>query len=84
MVAPSVCAVNPRITFDSKPFVLTGDNSSRSPRAEIESLIRRAGGNAEPRVTQRTDYLAVGAEGSPYWAFACYGRTIERAYELRK
>lgn len=83
MLIGGVCAVNPRITFDSKTFVLTGE-SSRSPRAEIESLIRRAGGNPEPRVTQRTDYLVVGAEGSPYWAFACYGRKIERAYELRK
>lgn len=78
-----VCAVSPRIVFDSKTFVLTGE-SSRSPRAEIESRVRHSGGIAEPRVTQRTDYLIVGADGSPYWAFACYGRKIERAYELRK
>ena len=30
------------------------------------------------------DYLIVGADGNPCWAFACYGRKIEKAMELRK
>ena len=30
------------------------------------------------------DYLVIGAEGNPCWSYACYGRKVERAVELRK
>ena len=35
-------------------------------------------------MTQKTDYLIVGNEGNPCWAFSCYGRKVEKAVELRK
>ena len=33
---------------------------------------------------KRVDYLVIGADGNPCWAFACYGRKVEKAVELRK
>ena len=35
-------------------------------------------------VTKKTDYLVVGNAGNPCWAYACYGRKIEEAMQLRK
>lgn len=32
----------------------------------------------------KLNYLVIGAEGNPCWAFACYGRKVEKAVELRK
>ncbi|HPN82790.1 MAG TPA: NAD-dependent DNA ligase, partial [Spirochaetota bacterium] len=41
-------------------------------------------GQVQDRVTEETDYLVVGSGGSPYWAFSCYGRKVERAMNLRR
>lgn len=30
------------------------------------------------------DFLVVGADGNPCWAFACYGRKVEMAIDYRK
>lgn len=35
-------------------------------------------------VVKTTEYLLVGNEGNPCWAFSCYGRKVEKAMELRK
>lgn len=35
-------------------------------------------------VSKSTDYLVIGAEGNPCWAYACYGRKVEAAVNLRK
>ena len=35
-------------------------------------------------VSTKTDYLVVGNAGNPCWAYACYGRKIEAAMNLRK
>ena len=37
-----------------------------------------------PSVTTKTDYLIVGNAGNPCWAYACYGRKIEDAMNIRK
>lgn len=34
--------------------------------------------------SKKVDYLVIGAEGNPCWSYACYGRKVERAVELRK
>jgi len=31
-----------------------------------------------------TDYLVLGTDGNPCWAFACYGRKVEKVIQLRK
>jgi hypothetical protein len=78
-----VCAVDPRIEFPGRRFVFTGE-SSKLDRAAMEQLVSDHDGIPWPRVTQGTDYLVVCAEGSPFWAFSCYGRKVEQAYDLRR
>jgi hypothetical protein len=47
-------------------------------------MIARAGGIFSNRLTKKVDYLVVGAEGNPCWAYACYGRKVEQATKYRK
>jgi hypothetical protein len=35
-------------------------------------------------VSSKVDYLIIGADGNPCWAYACYGRKVEMAVQLRK
>lgn len=34
--------------------------------------------------SKKVNYLVVGGEGNPCWAYACYGRKVEKAVELRR
>ena len=78
-----ICAISPEITFSDKLFCFTGE-SYRAKRAEIADTIRDLGGIVRSNVSAKTDYLIVGNAGNPCWAFACYGRKIEEAMQLRK
>lgn len=78
-----ICAVCPEITFDGKLFCFTGE-SYRAKRAEIMEAITSLGGKPRSSVSAKTDYLVVGNAGNPCWAYACYGRKIEEAMNLRK
>lgn len=78
-----ICAVDPLITFTGRQFCFTGE-SERGGRAELEALVSRKDGRPHPRVTKQTDYLVVCDCGNPYWAFACYGRKVEHAVNLRR
>jgi NAD-dependent DNA ligase len=78
-----ICAVCPEITFENKTFSFTG-TSSRGTRNEIAEMIINNGGSFNNNVTKKTDYLIVGGEGNPCWAFSCYGRKVEKAVQLRK
>lgn len=80
---PAICAVCPEIAFHSKSFTFTG-SSMRAKRADIAREVERLGGVFVPNLTQKTDFLVVGAGGNPCWAFSCYGRKVEKAAELRK
>jgi hypothetical protein len=78
-----LCAVCPDIHFTDSVFCLTGA-SHKYPRREFEALIAELGGTATGGVSKKVHYLVVGADGNPCWAYACYGRKVERAVELRK
>lgn len=78
-----ICATDPDISFKGKTFCFTGE-SKKARRAEIAQMIEQAGGIFNNNVVKKTDYLIVGADGNPCWAFACYGRKVEKAVELRK
>lgn len=78
-----ICAVCPTIELDGKTFCFTGV-SKRAKREQIAQEIINHGGLYNDRVTKDTDYLIVGADGNPCWAFSCYGRKVEKAVELRK
>lgn len=79
----ALCAVMPTISFLGTRFCFTGA-SSKYKRADFEELVRRLGGEPLASVTAKLDYLVIGADGNPCWAFACYGRKVEKAVELRK
>ncbi|MET4081664.1 hypothetical protein ABIB40_001613 [Pedobacter sp. UYP30] len=77
------CTSDPKIEIDGKTFCVTGVLKSGS-RSELEKLIADFGGIPTKSLTKKTDYLIVADNGNPAWAFACYGRKVERALEMRK
>ncbi|MBT0962637.1 BRCT domain-containing protein [Denitromonas iodatirespirans] len=78
-----LCAVCPEIEFTSSTFCFTGA-SSRYTRSELAATVERLGGTFAPNVTKGIKYLVIGADGNPCWAYACYGRKVEKAVQLRK
>jgi hypothetical protein len=78
-----VCAAGMEVALRGKRFVVTGA-SARASRSEFEASLRAAGAVVVGAVDAHVDYLVVGAEGNPCWHFACYGRKVERAIELRR
>lgn len=78
-----ICAMCPEITIPNKAFCFTGI-SSKATRSAIKDTIESLGGVFNKSVTKQTDYLVVGNNGNPCWAFACYGRKVEKAINLRK
>lgn len=78
-----VCAMTPEIEFVDRTFCFTG-KSERLTRKEIETHLSKIGGHFSPSVTRSIDYLIVGGDGNPCWAYACYGRKVESAVRLRK
>ena len=78
-----LCAYDPEISFDGTHFTLSG-NFVRGPKSSVEQRIENLGGQIQKNVVQKTNYLIVGADGNDCWAFACYGRKVEKALGLRK
>lgn len=78
-----LCAVSPEVSFEGSKFCLTG-TSARHKRADLEALLRELGGDVVGGVSASLDYLVIGADGNPCWAYACYGRKVEKAVQLRK
>jgi hypothetical protein len=78
-----LCSVCPEIAFADSVFCLTGE-SHKYTRSEFEEQIVRRGGTTVKGISKKVNYLIVGADGNPCWAYACYGRKVEKAVELRK
>jgi hypothetical protein len=78
-----LCSVCPEIEFDASIFCFTG-SSTRYTRNELASTVQRLGGVFSANLTKDVQYLVIGAEGNPCWAYACYGRKVEKAVQLRK
>jgi hypothetical protein len=78
-----ICAVDPVIEFDGRLYCFTG-TSERVKRKEFTEIIEDHGGIFNDNVLKNTNYLVVGNGGNPCWAYACYGRKVEKAIELRK
>jgi NAD-dependent DNA ligase len=79
----AVCAVCPEMVFEGKVFSFTGASSKYS-RNEFEDIVETLGGTVARSVSKKLDYLIIGADGNPCWAYACYGRKVELAVALRK
>lgn len=78
-----ICAACPEIQFAGMRFCFTGE-SSRCSREELAAAVVRLGGTVTTAVSGQTNFLVVGADGNPCWSYACYGRKIEKAMELRR
>jgi NAD-dependent DNA ligase len=79
----AVCAVCPDVVFQGKVFGFTGASTKYS-RKEFEEIVQALGGIVARSVSKKLDYLIIGADGNPCWAYACYGRKVEMAVALRK
>ena len=77
------CTSNPNIILDGNFFCITGILKSGN-RSSLEKKISDLGGIPTKALTKKTDYLIVGDNGNQAWAFACYGRKVEKALDLRK
>lgn len=78
-----LCAVCPEINFDGSTFCFTGA-SSKYKRNELEKIVAVLGGKSAKNISKSVDYLVIGADGNPCWAYSCYGRKVEAAVSLRK
>lgn len=78
-----LCAVAPQITFVDSMFCFTG-TSKRFGRKELKAMVSDRGGSTTESVGPRLNYLVIGADGNPCWAYSCYGRKVEAAVVLRK
>ncbi|MCG8313415.1 MAG: hypothetical protein MI976_09375 [Pseudomonadales bacterium] len=78
-----ICAAGPDIEFHNKQFCLTGE-FSEIDHFKVISRLREQHAILVDEPDANTHYLVVGAGGNPCWAYACYGRKIEAAIELRK
>lgn len=78
-----LCAVCPEIVFKGSTFCFTGVSVKYS-REKFIATVSSLGGRGVTAVSQKVNYLVIGAEGNPCWTYACYGRKVEKAVELRK
>jgi hypothetical protein len=78
-----VCAVCPEIVFAGRCFCFTGRSEKYSRQAFADEITQR-GGVFSKSLTKNTDYLTIGGDGNPCWAYACYGRKVEQAIQYRK
>ena len=92
MIAPTLleggtvvglCAVCPEIEFQEKFFCITGA-SYKYRRSDFKRVLENLGAKVVNNVSQKLDYLVIGANGNPCWAYACYGRKVEAAVTLRR
>src|SRR5215213_3300607 len=78
-----IFAVSPVISFDDYSFCFSGE-SKRATRAEMKALAQERGANVVETVSPQLDYLVVGVNGNPCWAYCSYGRKIAQAIDLRR
>ncbi|MGN7988618.1 BRCT domain-containing protein [Pedobacter sp. 22226] len=78
-----LCTSEPDVTFDGKTFCITGI-LQRTSREGLKKKILNQGGIPTDGITLKTDYLIIGDNGNPAWAFSCYGRKVEKAINMRK
>lgn len=79
----ALCAVCPTINFENSVFCFTGKFKDIS-RKKLEDIVVKCGGRVANGVSKDINYLVIGSDGNPSWAFSCYGRKVEKAIDLRK
>jgi NAD-dependent DNA ligase len=74
---------NPVLSFDGKSFCLTGKFDGYE-RTELQRCVARKGGLFTANVSEETDYLVIGSQGTRCCSFSCCKRVVEKAVELKK
>ncbi|MGB5986576.1 MAG: BRCT domain-containing protein, partial [Desulfobacterales bacterium] len=77
------CARDCKIAFNQKQFCFTGP-AKTGTRKNLEEIVTALGGIPKNNVVLTLDYLVIGAQSSPCWAYSTYGRKIEKAIELKR
>jgi len=83
LTVAGICSLCPEIEFEDRKFCITGA-SQRFFRTHFETVITNLGGIVKSSVTKDLDYLVIGANGNPCWAYSCYGRKVEQAMNMRR
>ena len=78
----NVCDEIDDIVFAGSVFVITG-KFTYAERDEISIVIEKLGGSVSSGVSQKVNYLLVGAGSSAGWSGGNYGNKIVRALELK-
>lgn len=73
----------PKISFEGKSFCLTGRFVFGST-FDCEETIAEMGGTISDTPSDETDYLVIGEFCSPEWRHTTFGRSIEKAVELKE
>ena len=77
------CSCNhPIVSLDSKSICLSGE-FDRGSKSEISEELISRGATIQNTVTQKTDYLIVGGQGSSAWCAGNYGTKVKKALELQ-
>jgi len=79
----ALCDRNSEIVFSGKAFCFTGP-ARTGPRRALEDIVELLEGIPYKTVIKNLDYLVIGAQSSPAWAYSTYGRKIEKVIEFRK
>jgi NAD-dependent DNA ligase len=79
----ALCDRNEKIIFTNKKFCFTGP-ARTGPRKELNRIVKSIGGIPCNSVILDLDYLVIGAQSSPAWAYSTYGRKIEKVIEYRE
>jgi len=83
LLRTGVCSAMPVMNFENNLFCLTG-TFENGEKNDIAQIIIDLGGDVSNSVRKDLDYLVIGGKGSECWAFACYGRKVEKAMNFRK
>ncbi len=83
LTVEGICTANPDIAFANRTFVFAG-RSAHASEQELTALITVLGGHLHRNVGELADYLVVCGTGSDYWAFAGYGRQVEKATAMQR
>ena len=78
-----ICEACQDLIINGHSFCFTGE-FDRYDRPYAMAMVEKLGGVNKEKVSSRCQYLVVGNQSSPAWAYSCYGRKIERALQLKK
>ncbi len=78
-----LCAVRPGIQFRGRKFCFAG-KSEKGSRSEVAKPLVSHGAQFSIDFATDLDYLVIGAKGHPAWAFASYGRKVQRALDCQR